>query len=153
MRRADTEGKALRFESGRISERPPKNAVQNLLAGLATSGVCGGGLVVETSGRKVGRVAEYVCTRHRHNGTCTNGLRMNLAEMNEAVLQAVEERALTPEAVEQVIAFTEPDDPRGRRRRGCVHRYPGRRAVGAVHADGATGTTVRESRAGFQGSQ
>ncbi len=51
-RRADTEGKTLRFESGRISGRPPTHATQNLLAGLATCGLCGGGLVVETSSRK-----------------------------------------------------------------------------------------------------
>ncbi len=113
-RRADTEGKALRFESGRISGRPPKHAVQNLLAGLATCGVCGGGLVVETSSRKDGRVAEYVCHRHRHNGTCTNALRIPAAEMNEAVLQAVEEHVFTPEAIEQVVALTERDELRER---------------------------------------
>ena len=32
--------------------------------------------------------------------------------MNEAVLQAIEQHALTPEAVEQVIALTERDDVR-----------------------------------------
>ena len=48
-RRADTAGKALRFADGRMSGRPPKDAPKNLLAGLATCGVCGGGLVVETS--------------------------------------------------------------------------------------------------------
>ena len=35
-----------------------------------------------------------------------------VAEMNEAVLQAIEQHALTPEAVEQVIALTERDDVR-----------------------------------------
>ncbi len=34
-RRRDAEGNALRFTSGRISGRPPKYPVQNLLAGLA----------------------------------------------------------------------------------------------------------------------
>ena len=34
----------------------------------------------------------------------------SVAEMNEAVLQAIEEHALTPEAIEQVILFTERDD-------------------------------------------
>ncbi len=71
-RRAETEGRAVRFNSGRLSGRPPKHETRNLLAGLATCGLCGGGLVVETSSRKNGRVAEYVCHRHRHNGTCTN---------------------------------------------------------------------------------
>ena len=32
--------------------------------------------------------------------------------MNEAVLQAIEEHALTPEAIEQVIRLTELDDVR-----------------------------------------
>ena len=48
--------------------------------------------------------------RHRANGACTNALRMSVVEMNEAVLQAVEEHALTPEAIEQVIHLSERDD-------------------------------------------
>ena len=55
-RRLGKEGKALRFESGHLSGRPPKNGVLNLLAGLATCGICGGGLIVETGGKKRGRV-------------------------------------------------------------------------------------------------
>src|SRR5439155_22258671 len=103
-RRQEAEGKAVRFASGRICGRPPKYAVQNLLAGLATCGVCGGGLVVEQSNNKKGRYAYYICHRRRHHGSsCTNTLRMPVAEMNEAVLHAIETHALTPEAVEQVI--------------------------------------------------
>jgi site-specific DNA recombinase len=115
-RRADTAGKALRFASGRLSGRPPKTATQNLLAGLATCAACGGGLVVETSPRKRGRVPEYVCFRHRNHGTgvCANQRHIKVADMNEAVLQAIEQHALTAEAVEQVIALTERDDTRDR---------------------------------------
>ena len=109
-RRSTFEGRALRFEDGRMSGRPPKHATQNLLAGLATCALCGGGLVVETGGKKRGRKPEYICHRHRVNGSCTNTLRVSVAEMNEAVLQAVEEHALTPEAIAQVIALTERDD-------------------------------------------
>ena len=58
----------------------------NLLAGLATCGVCGGGLVVETSGRKRGRQKKYVCHRRRKNGTCDNAVRIEVETMNEAVL-------------------------------------------------------------------
>jgi hypothetical protein len=79
---------------------------------LATCALCGGGLVVETSPRKRGRIPEYICYRHRANGGCTNALRMSVAEMNEAVLWAVEEHALTPEAIEQVIHLSERDDVR-----------------------------------------
>ena len=100
----------LRFESGRISGRPPKYAVQNLLAGLATCGVCGGGLVIEHSNNRKGKYAYYICHRRRTSSTCTNTLRMPIAEMNEAVLQAVESHALTPEAIELVISLTERDD-------------------------------------------
>lgn len=109
-RRQETEGRAVRFESGRISGRPPKTATQNLLAGLATCALCGGGLIVETSPGKRGRVPEYLCSRRRANGTCTNMLRISVADMNEAVLQAVEQHALTPEAIEQVIHLSERDD-------------------------------------------
>jgi hypothetical protein len=55
-------------------------------------------------------VPEYVCHRHRANGACTNTLRMPVEDLNEAVLQAVEEHALTPEAIEQVIHLSERDD-------------------------------------------
>ena len=67
-------------------------------AGLATWGVCGGGLVVETSRRK--------------NGTCDNAVRIDVETMNEAVLQAIEEHAVTPEAIEQVVQLTERDEMR-----------------------------------------
>jgi site-specific DNA recombinase len=96
-RRQEVEGKAVRFASGRISGRPPKHATINLLAGLATCGVCGGGLVVDTGGQRHARVPAYICHRHRANGSCTNALRMPAADLNEAVLQAIEEHALTPE--------------------------------------------------------
>jgi site-specific DNA recombinase len=111
-RRADTAKKTLRFADGRMSGRPPKHAPQNLLAGLATCGVCGGGRVVETSPRRRGRVPEYVCYRHRNHGTgvCGNQLHIPVGEMHEAVLQAIEQHALTPEAVEHVIQLTERDD-------------------------------------------
>jgi site-specific DNA recombinase len=109
-RRQETEGRAARFASGRLSGRPPKTPTPNLLAGLATCGLCGGSLVVETSGRKDGRVPQFVCYRRRHNGTCANNLRVSVAEMNEAVLYALEEHALTPEAIERVIHLTERDE-------------------------------------------
>jgi site-specific DNA recombinase len=109
-RRAATEGKAIRFASGRLSGRPPKNAAINLLAGLATCELCHGGLIVEHSNNRKGRYAYYICHRHRTLGKCTNALRMPLEEMNEAILQAVEEHALTPEAIESVIALSERDD-------------------------------------------
>ena len=147
---ADTDGRTLRFESGRLSERPPRSDVRNLLAGLATCGVCGGGLVVETSSRKRGRVAEYVCHRRRKNGTCSNSLRIAVATLNEAVLDAIEEHALTPEAVEQVVQLTERDDVRDRqdalqRERKDVDRRIAR-LVSAIEAGGDAPSLVAKVR-------
>ena len=118
-RRSEIEGKQLRFAGGRLVGRPPKHTAVNLLAGIATCGaltplgkVCGGGLIVEMTGKVQGsRRALYVCARRKVNHlACTNELRMPATELNEAVLQAIEEHALTPEAIEQVIALTERDD-------------------------------------------
>jgi site-specific DNA recombinase len=134
-RRADVEGKAIRFESGRLSGKPPKHHAPSLLAGMATCGLCGGGLmVVESGGPRVdcfdeehlpapgesvapsprGKYRYYACARRKHSGNCANALRVRLEAMDEAVLQAVEEHALTPEAVEQVIRLSERDDVRDR---------------------------------------
>lgn len=113
-RRADVEGRTVRFASGRLSGRPPKHEARNLLAGLATCGLCGGGLVVETTKRKNGRRAEYVCHRHRHTGVCKNDVRFPADLLNEQILADVEAHALTPEAIEQVVALSERDDLRER---------------------------------------
>ena len=109
-RRHDAETLALQLAGGRLSGRPPKTATQNLLSGLATCAVCGGSLVVEMVSRKRGRVPEYICYRRRTTGACTNTLRMPVVDMNEAVLEAIEEHALTPAAIEQVICLSERDD-------------------------------------------
>jgi site-specific DNA recombinase len=107
----EIEQRAVRFSNGRLAGRPPRAAITNLLAGIATCGVCGGGLVVETYRQKHGlRAPHYVCARRRANGACTNSLRLAVAEMNEAVLQRIEAHALTPQAVEQVILFSERED-------------------------------------------
>ena len=109
-KRRDVATLEIRFELGYLSGRPPKHAAMNLLAGLATCGVCGGGLIVESGGNKRGRIPEYICHRRRTNRVCSNTLRIPVTLMNEAVLHAVEEHALTPEAIEQVVQLTERDD-------------------------------------------
>ena len=109
-RRDETEKKAVRFESGYLSGRPPKDAVINLLAGIATCGECGGGIVVDQSNNRKGRYKYYICHRRRMHGRCSNMLRIPAPEMNEAVLQAIEEHALTPEAIEQVVLLSERED-------------------------------------------
>ena len=99
--------------TGRL-EQPP--GVGELLLEPRPVGVCGGGMVVETSGRKTGRVPQYVCNRYMRQGTCTNSLRADMADANEAVLRAIEACALTPEAVEHVVALSERDEVRDRQK-------------------------------------
>jgi hypothetical protein len=93
-------------------------------------------MCVETSGRKGHRVPQYVCHRYLRNGTCTNTLRVNVGELDEAVLYAIEEHALTPEAVEQVVSGD-----------GCSGNRP-RKVVSSCNACsmGASRHAVRERR-------
>jgi site-specific DNA recombinase len=133
-RRLGKQATMLRFESGFLCGRPPKNGVRNLLAGLASCGVCGGGLIVETGGKKRGRYPEYVCGRHRSNLSCPNGLRLRVADINEAVLQEIEEHALTPEAIEAVIVVSEQDDVRVARRKLETERQDVERRIGRLVA-------------------
>jgi site-specific DNA recombinase len=147
-RRQDVEGRAVRFADGRISGRPPKRATNNLLAGLATCALCGGGLTVETAPAKRGRVPEYVCFRHRATGACSNTLRMPVADENEAVLAAVEQHALTPEAIAQVIALTERDEHAERqqalaRERRDIDRRIARLVAAVEAADDVTALVVK----------
>jgi DNA invertase Pin-like site-specific DNA recombinase len=149
-RRQGAETLAARLAGGRLSGRPPKTPTQNLLAGLATCGLCGGGLVVETSSRKRGRVPEYVCYRHRANGSCTNALRLNVRDLNEAVLQAAEAHVFTPEAIEQVIHLSERDDVRdleaklARERKDIEKRIA--RLVAAIETGGDAASLVAKLR-------
>lgn len=133
-RLADVAGRAVRFESGRLSGRPARGEVRNLLSGLSTCGVCGSGLVVEACGRPRGdafgldslptpgshtevrrRYRYYACALRRRNSACENTLRVPAELLEEAVLQAVEEHALTPEAVDQVVLLSEQNDLADRR--------------------------------------
>ena len=58
------------------------------------------------------RIPRYVCHRQWRADSCANKLQVRVEEMNEAVLSAVEEHALTPEDIEQVIQLTERDEVR-----------------------------------------
>ncbi len=109
-RRREAETLASRLTGGRLSGRPAKTATQNLLAGLSLCALCGGSLVVLTAPGKRGRVPEYVCHRHRTNRSCANAFRIKVSDLNDAVLEAIEAHALTPEAIQQVILVGERND-------------------------------------------
>ncbi len=139
-RRREVEGRTLRFGDGRMVGRPRKDGVANRLAGMATCSVCGGGLVAER--------AAYTCWTARHKDACTNTARVQVDLVNEEVLRAVEEHALTPEAIEAVIALTERDGA-ARERDGvaaALRETEGRiaRLVAAIEVGGdATSLTTR----------
>ena len=109
-RRRDVESRSVRFKSGHLGGRPRRNEVINLLAGLASCRLCGGGMVVETSARMGGRVYEYACRTRRHQGTCPNIKRVDREVVHEAVLVGMEEHVLVPGRVEEFIQLTERDD-------------------------------------------
>ena len=64
----------------------------------------------------------------------------SVAEMNEAVLQAIEAHALTPDAIEQVIQLTERDDVRDQQAALARERKDVERRIAnitaAIEADG-----------------
>ena len=70
-------------------------------------------MVVETSARKWGRVAEYVCAKRRATGGCTNALR-TAGPRSTRRSRRLLRNTRTPEAVEAVIGLTERDDARER---------------------------------------
>ncbi len=104
---------------------------------MFTCGLCGGGLIADSSGGRrrdvfdadslprpgevVVRLSEpyrsYVCHRRRQMNGCANGLRIRVEEVDEAVLSAIEEHALTAQAIEQVIQLSERDDVAEQRER------------------------------------
>ena len=91
---------------------PSPDGVQNLLAGLATCGLCGGGLGVETSPRKAGSLPPLqVCLRHRHTGSCGNALRISVQRDERGGVEGNRRAcAHTSEAVEHVIQLAQRDD-------------------------------------------
>ena len=105
--------------------------------------------MVETGGNKRGRIPESICHRRRANGVCSNALKVSVAEMNEAVLQAIEAHALTPEAIEHVIQLSESEDVEDQRtglereRRNVEKRIAN--ITAAIEADGM-GSLLRRLR-------
>ncbi len=143
------------------SGRPPKNAVQNLLAGLATCGDMRWWPRRRERRQKTRtRIRNTSVHRHRdQRHAVTNALRIRVADMNEAVLQAIEEHALTPEAIEQVIQLSERDDVvdqrattrTGAQGRGEAHRQRSPRRWRLTAVDVALIKRLRELEAAAHG--
>jgi hypothetical protein len=117
----------------RSGGRPPKTDTQNLLSGIASCGVCGGGLAVETGGRKDGRVSQYVCHRRRHSGRLREHAARARRGAERSDSAGVEEHAPTIRTPSAFVAM--PLIWRSRRRRsrstGCSarSRLKSRRAI------------------------
>ncbi|MHB0982183.1 MAG: recombinase family protein [Thiobacillus sp.] len=98
-----------RESNGEWWGRPETGAVSPyLLSGLMRCSVCGGSMVGHTwysgtgKGRKPSR--RYACSIHAKRGAnvCSNGVRPPMAEVDDAVLSAIERTILTPEVVSEV---------------------------------------------------
>ena len=75
-----------------VGRRRPRH----LFAGLVRCGVCGGAYSVLTKDR-------LGCTRAREAGSCTNGRRLSLAELQRRVLGGLTEQLLSPDAVSLLV--------------------------------------------------
>ena len=109
-RRREAETLAARFAGGRLSGRPPKTATQNLLAGWRRARCAAAGWWSRRARESAAACRSTSVTATARTAPARTRFRMPVAELNEAVLQAVEEHALTPEAIEQVIHLSERDD-------------------------------------------
>ena len=84
-------------------------APASLLSGLVRCGVCGGGFVVWTSGPNPKQHARglrtsmrrFVCGRRRSSGAdvCSNETTIEMRDLEQRVLDALESRVLTPEGL------------------------------------------------------
>ena len=75
---------------------PNRKRPKHLLSGLVRCGRCDA-TYFQVSGTKFG------CSRHREAGTCSNGLRIKSAELQERVIEGLQEQLLSPEAVSLLV--------------------------------------------------
>jgi len=116
----------LRTTNGQLWGKPPSGIESKyLLTGMATCGVCGGGLVAypRVHGRPGARkrVHCYACPRARV-GVCRNDLEVPLSMADEAALAMMSGDVLSPAvvdlAIEKVVALLDgpPEDTAARRK-------------------------------------
>jgi site-specific DNA recombinase len=73
-----------------------------LFSGNLVCGECGGSIVVCAGGGKRGYV-KYGCHRHKHNGTCTNALMIRQDRLEVQLLDAIQQRILSPRILDAAI--------------------------------------------------
>ncbi len=96
----------LRQTDGKLWGRPTRGLDSRyLLTGMGQCSVCGGSMIVVSSGAKDRRIFTYKCANYHNKGktVCPNGLTVPLGATDQAVLSAIEEQALQPEVVEKAI--------------------------------------------------
>ncbi len=99
-------GVYLRQTDGKLWGRPTRGLDSRyLLTSMGQCGVCGGSMIVGSSGAKGRRIYVYKCNNYHTKGktVCPNGLTVPLGATDQAVLSAIEEQALQPEVVEKAI--------------------------------------------------
>ena len=73
-----------------------------LFSGSLLCGNCGGSMVVCAGGGRRGYV-KYGCHRHKHNGTCDNKLMIRRDRLEEQLLDAIQQRILSPKILDSAI--------------------------------------------------
>src|SRR5690606_18207612 len=76
-----------------------------LLTGIATCGICGGGMTMSTGTSKSGKLyTYYACASRAQKGkSACSGIRVPMPYLDELILKAVEERILLPERLLELL--------------------------------------------------
>jgi Recombinase zinc beta ribbon domain len=93
----------LRATNGELWGKPA-NGVESkyLLTGMATCGVCGGGMLVYSRSHGKQRAFFYACPRARVD-LCANGLEVPMLVADAAVLGMMADEVLSPEVIELAL--------------------------------------------------
>jgi hypothetical protein len=99
----------LEVMNGKPVGRPSGKESRYLLSGLGRCGMCGANIVATHGYKKKdgGRYMYYGCSyRHRGVTVCMNTLREPVELVDRVVIEEIERRVLTPEAVELIVQET-----------------------------------------------
>jgi site-specific DNA recombinase len=85
-----------RFAANGASGISKAYVTKYLFSGLMVCGLCGAKLTIVT-GDGLRAAKKYGCPNHRYRGICTNKMMMRLDRIEEALIQHLDEKLLTPE--------------------------------------------------------